>query len=424
MTTDPTPPAPRRRTGLRIAMVSEHASPLAAVGGVDAGGQNIHVAALSTALGAQGHQVTVYTRRDGTGLPDRVALAPGVVVEHVHAGPPRPLPKDDLLAWMPDFGHQLAVRWAATRPDVAHAHFWMSGLAALDAAGALGIPVVQTFHALGVVKRRHQREKDTSPPERIRLEQAIARDVDRIVATCRDEVTELSRMGADRRGVTVIPCGVDTDHFTENGPAWPRGSRHRLLAVGRLVERKGLDTVLAALRSVADAEFLVAGGPDATELAGDPEARRLSSMAERYGVAERVRLLGRVDRGELPALLRSADLVVCVPWYEPFGIVPLEAMACRRPVVASAVGGLLDTVADGVTGLLVPPRRPDRLAAAVRSLLSDPFRLEAYGQAGIDRARSRYSWRRIAGETAEVYRNVTGGTSSAPTGLVTEQVVP
>ena len=155
-----------------------------------------------------------------------------------------------------------------------------------------------------------------------------------------------------------------------------------MLSVGRLVPRKGFDTVIRALAAVPDAELVVVGGPAAGDLADDPEAVRLRRLAERLGVADRVRLVGAVPRPDMPALLRSADLVVCAPWYEPFGLVPLEAMACGVPVVATAVGGFLDTVVDGVTGILVPPQRPDRLAAAIRKLLAEPFWREAFGTAG------------------------------------------
>src|SRR4051794_6406630 len=148
-------------------MVSEHASPLAVLGGVDAGGQNVHVAALATYLARRGMEVVVHTRRDDPSLPRRVRLAPGVEVDHVDAGPPEPLPKDELLTHMGAFGDQLADAWASERPSVVHSHFWMSALAALEAASELGIPVAHTFHALGVVKRRHQGVEDTSPEGRI-----------------------------------------------------------------------------------------------------------------------------------------------------------------------------------------------------------------------------------------------------------------
>jgi D-inositol-3-phosphate glycosyltransferase len=393
---------------MRIAMVSEHASPLAAIGGVDSGGQNVHVDSLARALARAGHDVTVHTRRDSAELPDRVRIADGVLVEHLDAGPAAPVPRDELLPFVGQLGSELAARFAADPPDLVHAHFWMSGLAALSATRDLEVPVVQTFHALGVTKRRFQGRQDTSPPVRVRMERALARDVDRIVATCTDEVGELIRLGAARNRITVVPSGVDVDQFSPDGPVAERGDRPRVLCIGRLVPRKGFDTVIRALVGVPEAELIIAGGPAADELAGDPEAARLTRLAERFGVADRVRLVGAVARPDVPALLRSADLVVCTPWYEPFGIVPLEAMACGVPVVASAVGGFLDTVVDGATGTLVPPRRPDRLAAAMRRLLAEPFWREAYGTAGVDRARSRYSWDRIAAATLAVYEDLLG----------------
>jgi glycosyltransferase involved in cell wall biosynthesis len=390
-------------------MVSEHASPLAVLGGADAGGQNVHVAALSAALARRGCEVVVHTRRDDPGLPRRVPLAPGVVVHHVDAGPPRWLPKDDLLEHMPAFGRELAEAWRAEPPDVVHGHFWMSGLAALEAARPLGLPVAHTFHALGIVKRRHQGAKDTSPPQRIALEAGIARGVDRILATCTDEVFELLRLGADRRRIGVVPCGVDLDRFTPDGPAEPRtpGLR-RIVCVARLVERKGVGNVVSALADVPGAELLVAGGPAPEAIDSTPETRRLLDLAGRCGVGDRVRVLGRVDREHLPGLLRSADVVACVPWYEPFGIVPLEAMACGVPVVASAVGGLIDTVVDGVTGVHVPPRRPDRLAVVLRRLLADPVLRDELGRAGARRARARYGWDRVARSTLQSYRALVG----------------
>jgi D-inositol-3-phosphate glycosyltransferase len=394
-------------------MVSEHASPLAALGGADAGGQNVHVAALSAALARQGAEVVVHTRRDDPALPERVAVAPGVTVEHVDAGPPVPIPKDELLPHMDELAARLRQSWRADPPDVVHAHFWMSGLAALTAGRPLGLPVVQTFHALGVVKRRHQGARDTSPPSRLRDERFLAREADRIVATCSDEVFELVRMGADLRRITVVPCGVDLGLFRPDGPAEPRDpGRSRLLVVSRLVERKGIGSVITALAELPGTELVVAGGPPARRLAEDPEARRLAALAERLGLAGRVRFRGQVEPGDLPALYRSADLVVCVPWYEPFGIVPLEAMACGVPVVASAVGGLVDSVVDGVAGVHVPPRRPDLLASVLAGLLADPARRAALGAAGARRARRRYRWDRIARGTLDVYAGLTAASTA------------
>lgn len=384
-------------------MISEHASPLAILGGVDAGGQNVHVAELSAAMARRGHQVTVYTRKDDPGLSETVETEQGYTVVHVPAGPPEPLPKDDLLDYMGEFARYLDAQWRIERPDVVHGHFWMSGIAAQLAARPHRIPTVQTFHALGVVKRRHQGPQDTSPSVRIKLEKLVARGATWVVATCTDEVFELTRMGRSRNRISVVPCGVDLDTFSTEGPTAERGERSRIVGVGRLVPRKGFDTMIEALPAIQGAEFMIVGGPDAEYLDDDPEVRRLRALAAEFDVADRVLFTGAVARHEMPPLLRSADVVTCTPWYEPFGIVPLEAMACGVPVVATAVGGMLDTVVHDVTGRLVTPKRPRECADAVTAILRDSFLRRSLGLAGRDRARARYSWDRVAADTLRVY---------------------
>src|SRR6266545_1448649 len=246
----------------RIAMVSEHASPLAMLGGVDAGGQNIHVAELAGALARRGHAVRVYTRRDDPDIAPVVPFGPGVDVEHVPAGPPTPLPKDELLPYMGEFGRYLAARWEADfTPAVVHAHFWMSGLAALTATAIRPIPVVVTYHALGSVKRRFQGEEDTSPPSRQGLERELGLLADRVIAQCGDEVEELGRMGIPRTHISVIPSGVNIERFTTGGPAAepPAGGLQRVLTVGRLVPRKGYADLIRALPAMRDAELVIVG---------------------------------------------------------------------------------------------------------------------------------------------------------------------
>ena len=388
---------------MRIAMVSEHASPLAAIAGEDAGGQNVHVAALSTQLARAGHEVTVWTRRDDAQLPPRVTRA-GVTIEHVAAGPPAQVAKDDLPRWMGDFSDVLAHRWEADPPEVVHAHFWMSGAAALRARPPASV-VVHTFHALGVVKRRHLRADDPSPPERLATERTIALSADRVIATCRDEVAELVALDADAARIDVVPCGVDLSTFTPAGPRDRRGRRRRIVVLGRLVARKGVDDVIRALALLPrDVELVVAGGPTTDRLDRDAEAGRLRYLAATLGVADRVVMLGAVPRDRVPALLRSADAVVCTPWYEPFGIVPLEAMACGVPVVASAVGGMLDSVIDGRTGLHVPPHDPSAIAAAVGRLLDDTRLRRRMGVAGRRRAVHCFGWDAVARATLRSYR--------------------
>lgn len=385
-------------------MVSEHASPLAVLGGTDAVGQNAAVAALAGSLAARGATVVVHTRRDDPDTPRRVRMAPGVVVDSVPAGPPEPISKELLFPSMDEFAEDLRRQWAKLRPDVVHSHFWMSGYAAVRAARPLGIPVLHTFHALGVVKKREQGVRDTSPPERPDVETGLLHQVDRVLATCPNEVFQLLRLGADRGRISIVPCGVDTAHFTPGGPAAPRtGASRRILYVGRLVERKGIGNLITALADVPGAELLVAGGPDPGRLDADPEVRRLRALAHRCHVEGRVRFLGRVDRAELPALYRSADAVASVSWYEPFGIVAVEAMACAVPVVVAAVGGLTGTVIDNVTGLHVPPRQPAEIAAALRRLLDDPAACRSFGAAGRLRAVRYYAMERAVVGTLRAY---------------------
>lgn len=400
---------------MKISMVSEHASPLATLGGVDAGGQNVHVAALSRALAARGHDVTVYTRRDDPDLAERVPLCSGVEVVQVPAGPPTAVPKDDLLPYMGEFADRLAELWGDDPPDIVHSHFWMSGLASLDAAHRphmSRVPVVHTFHALGVVKQRHQGVEDTSPAERATLEPGVGREADAVIATCSDEAFELIPLGVASSRISVVPCGVDTTLFTPDGPAEAKGRPFRILTVGRLVPRKGVGLTISALSRLAaagrdDIELVIVGGSrPADAIDEDPDIQRLLAHARAEGIDHLVTFRGQLSQRELPAVLRSADVVVCAPWYEPFGIVPLEAMATGVPVVAASVGGLIDTVVHGVTGVHVPPRDPGAIADAVGALLAAPADLRELGRAGVARVTACYTWPKVAADTERVYRRV------------------
>ncbi|MET0418634.1 MAG: glycosyltransferase [Actinoplanes sp.] len=412
---------------MRIALVSEHASPLAAIRGVDAGGQNVHVAELAAGLVRLGHSVSVYTRRDDADLAERVTTPAGYQVVHVPAGPAAPVPKDDLWPHTAAFADHLTEMLKFQQPDVVHAHFWMSAWASARAARRLNLPLLVTFHALGSVKRRYQGPADTSPLNRIRVEVAVAGAAASIVATATEEVRELVLLGVPSSKVSVVPCGVDLEHFTPASTpnASPvtlqRRCRYRLLSVGRLVPRTGYDIIIEALTWLPETELLIAGGAGSGDGTPDPEPDRLIAVAEGLGVADRVRLIGQVARGDMPALLRSADLIICSPWYEPFGILPLEAMACGVPVVASAVGSMLDTVVDSVTGALVTPRDPVALAEVVGPLLESPSRRAEFARAGLERVRSCYSWDRVAADTAAAYqqtvrRQGVGQVLSAPLG--------
>ncbi len=389
---------------MKIALVAQNATPLHPRVGSGPDSDDIGLSELTRRLAGQGHQVTVYAQKHQPDLPDQAELHDGVRVEHINAGP---VPADGgdagLLERVPAFSGPLRSCWEQDRPDVVHALRWTSGLAALAAARDQGIPVVQEFSSLGVTERRDRVRADGSAAARIRLEPAIGRSATAVVATYSAEVPELASLGVHRSSIRVIPWGVDTDMFTPEGPVAERNGRPRLLTAADLRQRAALETLLRALTKVPGAELLVVGGPDRAELPGDAAYRGLASFAGTLGVSDRVIFTGKIEHHAMPALLRSADLVLSTCQYEPSGTTSLQAMACGTPVIAPPVGGHADAVVDGTTGILIPPGRPALLAQRIRQLLAHPMLLEAYGVAAADRVRSRYSWDRIAGETLAVY---------------------
>ena len=379
---------------MKIALVAQHTTSPA---------EDTRLRELSRSLASKGHRVTVYASKDGAALPATAELEPGVQVERIgpdgkHAGD-----ESQLLAQVPAFSHPLHERWRRERPDVVHALRWTSGLAALAAARDMRIPLVQSFDSLGVAERRHRALPTKVGTERIRLEPAIGRSVNAVVAGSSDEESDLARLGVPRRSIKVVPCGVDTDEFSPEGPVANRTARPRLVTIADLHEHDALAMLLQALSKVPEAELVVAGGPPRGELLDDIAYRRLAKVAESLDVTGRVLFAGEVGRRALPPLLRSADLLVNVSEYDPTGTVSVQAMACGTPVIASAVGGQVDAVVDGTTGILVPPGRPAQLAQRIRQLLAHPMLLEAFSVAAADRAKSRYSWDRIAHETLAVY---------------------
>ena len=399
---------------MRIAMISEHASPLAVIGGVDSGGQNIYVAHMARRLAQLGHEVDVFTRRDDPALPSIVEMAPRLNVVHATAGPERFVPKEQLLEQMPEFA-RFCANWMRVVPryDVVHANFFMSGFVGLRLQEAFDLPLVTTFHALGLVRREHQGDADAFPPARIGIERQLAARSDRVVAECPQDQDDLVRLyDADPRRISMVPCGFDPDEFTP----MPRGEARAALGIpedeflvlqlGRMVPRKGIETVVRAM-AVPGCEGMrlrVVGGDCApADPVRTPEIGRLMAVAREFGVQDRVVFEGRRARAELHLWYGAADVFVTTPWYEPFGITPLEAMACARPVVGSAVGGVRYTVVDGSTGLLVPPKDERALARALARLRAEPAHARAMGEAGLQRVRAEFTWERVAASLAGVF---------------------
>jgi D-inositol-3-phosphate glycosyltransferase len=408
--------------GKRIALISEHASPLAAAGGVDSGGQNIYVAQVAKHLALLGYSVDVFTRRDHPAQPESLEWRPGVRVVHVPAGPAAYVRKEALLPFMDEFAAY--VREHARRNGgyrVAHANFFMSGLAALELKRALGVPFVVTFHALGRVRQVHQGAADEFPAARAAIEEELIAQADAVIAECPQDRADLTTLyRGEARRICVIPCGFDKAEF------WPitralarrtlgwRADERILLNIGRLVPRKGVDNAILGLARLArqhgiEAKLVVVGGnSDLPDADSTPEIGRLRALAEAEGVAEQVLFTGRRSREFLKLYYSAADIFVTTPWYEPFGITPLEAMACGTPVAGADVGGIRFSVADGVTGALVPPRDPDALAARLAGMLRDPARLRELGRNGIRRVHGQFTWQKVARSIGGLYEQVAG----------------
>lgn len=401
-----------------VAIVSEHASPLGVVGGVDAGGQNIYVANIARQLARLGLRVDVFTRSDDAALARVVDWMPGVRVVHVRAGPQAPLPKEQLLPHMPAFYaamHAFA-REQKLRYDVVHANFFMSGWVGLRFARSFRTALVTTFHALGRVRRLHQGSEDGFSDARFDIEDELVRESHRIVAECPQDLRDMiEHYGADASRVEIVPCGFDPDELQpiERRDAraqlrWPADA-FTVLQLGRMVPRKGVDNVIRSIavlkrRFGCDARLVIAGGNSSDPATNrTPELERLARVARDEGVADRVDFIGRCDRERLRTVYSAADVFVTTPWYEPFGITPVEAMACGRPVVGAAVGGIQDTVVDGRTGYLVPPNDPSALAERLASLASRPETGERMGRAGLARARELFTWERVARALVDVY---------------------
>ena len=400
----------------RIAIISDHASPLAAVGGIDSGGQNIYVGETARSLAARGYLVDVFTRKDQPELPEVVDWLPGVRVIHVPAGPAAFVRKEDVLPLLPEFAAFVQGFAATQRYDVVHAHFFMSGAVALQLKASLGIPFVVTFHGLGLVRRLHQGAADEFPPNRIAIERDVIRGADAVVAESPDDRRSLVTLyGAEPNRIAVIPCGFAPHEFW---PIAPRFARRALglasdvpilLSVGRLVPRKGIDNVIRALgvlgrRLGVTAELLVVGGnSDIADPALTPEIGRLRAIATEEGVAARVTFTGRRPRELLKLYYSAADAFVTTPWYEAFGMTTVEAMACGTPVVGARVGGIQYTVLDQRTGFLVPPNDPIVLAERLRDVCCSPRLAERFASASVRRAYALFPWERVAHSLAVVY---------------------
>jgi D-inositol-3-phosphate glycosyltransferase len=420
---------------VRVAMLSVHSSPLARLGGKEAGGMNVYVRELARELGARGVPVDIFTRSQDRGAPTVQPMACGVRVINLHTGPAAPYDKNWVLTYLPEFVSR--VRCFADGEDLSydliHSHYWLSGEAALRLRRSWGVPVVHMFHTLGAMKNNVARSKEeTETGRRIAIERRLLQEVDAVVAaTPLDRAQMVWNYGAAPERIRVIPCGVDLRRFQPTDRADARARlgldphERILLCVGRMEPLKGMDALIRALAELraqgrpwapALRVLLVGGDGEAQPASWNAEQRRLDALRRELGVAESVRFLGAQPQELLPAYFAASDVVAVPSHYESFGMVALEAMASGAAVVASNAGGLALTVEDGRSGLLFPPDDHQALAAQIARLLEQPA-LAGELRAGAQRRAAEYSWSIVARRMTALYGELVSARAAARAAL-------
>ena len=402
-----------RRTALKpLAIISLHASPVAALGAGENGGMNVYVRAVCEELSRRGIPTEVFTRRSSGQGPDRIRLAEKSWVTRLAVGPAEDIGKARLFDLLPDFSDVILSEQRRRRVDYSliHSHYWLSGWVAARLHDEWSLPWFHTFHTLARVKNERAAEGAIVEPEhRIAVEQAIVRNCDRLIASSAQEADDLVRLyGASRNRLSVVAPGVDLRVFKERPTGALRirlglGDAPVVVFAGRLERLKGADTViramalLAADRAQPEPPILLVIGDDSHNGASESrlsggERARLEALAGSLRIGGQVRFLGSVDQPALAAYLSLAAVCVVPSYSESFGLVALEAAACGTPVVAARVGGLPTIVKDGLTGFTLISHDPAQYAERIGRLLADEELRRCFSR----RSRlvaTRFTWR-------------------------------
>ncbi len=418
---------------MNIAMISYHTCPLATLGGKDTGGMNVYVRDLTRTLGSRGIHVDVFTRSQDEHVPHVLHdLGYGNRVVHIPAGPETPLPRRDLANYLPEFveGIRRFAEEKHIRYDVIHSHYWMSGLAAASLSDLWGgTPILHMFHTLGMMKNRIARSaEEREGQDRIEGEKRILARADRIVVATEAEKAQLLWLyKGDLRKMVTIPPGVDVSRFYPIPREEARefvglpADRRMVLFVGRIEPLKGIDTLIRAMSCLRTQEIgrpvylvIIGGEPDLPPEQMSAEMARLQRLCDDLCMGQMVVFLGKRAQDTLPYYYSAADVVVMPSFYESFGMVALEAMACGTPVIASQVGGLAFLVRNNETGFLIPEGEDVALCNALTCLLIDPDLRARLGQIAHQYAQ-HYRWEIIADRVIELYHElIARRTASAP----------
>ena len=408
----------------RIAMLSVHTCPKAALGGKETGGMNVYVRDLSRELGRRGLTVDVFTRSQDPTASRIVDLGPNARTIHLGAGPESPYDKNLVHDHIEEFTDNL-LEFAAKEGvayHVLHSHYWLSGLVAQRLRQEWNTPVMQMFHTLGKLKNSVAKgPAEMETPLRVESERNIMNSVDRLIAANPLEKAQMIWLyGADPAKIEVIPCGVDLELFYPRCDADVKAELdlpddHKMvLFVGRIEPLKGIDVLIQAMALVLEKRpelrddfclCIIGGEPDVAPGDMNREMARLQEMRAELGIDDVVTFLGKREQTALPNYYSAAEVCVVPSHYESFGMVALEAMACGTPVIASRVGGLTFTVKDGQTGFLVPNDDPHALADRLGLLLADEQLKQEMGRRAAELSK-RYAWPLVAEQIVAAYRDL------------------
>ena len=394
----------------RLALLSFHGCPVARLGEKDTGGMNVYVMQLAKEFGRRGHQVDVFTRYHDPLDPQIVELGEGARVVHLKAGP-YDTTKQDLYQFIPEFLTALDSFRSeqGIDYDLIHSHYWLSGSIGMALSEDWDVPHVATFHTLAKTKLR-ARAGEQESEVRTNIERTVMQRADGLVVSTEMEKDDLVKLyQASRCRIKGVPAGVDLELF------YPRGKddakqklgiqeNRVILYVGRIEPLKGIDILLKAvalLEDPADNRLVIVGG----SLEDDLELERLKGLSETLGIQGKVTFTGSVPQGILPDFYSAADVFVLPSYYESFGLVALEAMACGTPVVVSRVGGLKTFIKQGETGYLIPWRCPEPFAQRLDILMANPDLKESMGKAARAQA-LEMSWSGVAERLLDFYSDL------------------
>ncbi|MDT8903506.1 glycosyltransferase [Anaeroselena agilis] len=397
--------------------LSYHGDPLAKLGGIQSGGQNIYVKEVVTALERLGFAADVFTHWSDPEAPQVEVLGKKSRVIRLEAGKKGFFPKQRMYAMIPHFISELtAFIRSPDKYSLIHSNYWLSGYIGQHLRSRYGLPLVHTSHSLGVI-RSNAMEQNRTRAVTIRLdtEKRLLRTADCVVATTPDEQEVLrDYYGVAPDKVSLVPCGVNTGVFHPHTKT-VADRRNTLLFAGRFEENKGLSVLLKAMaalkanrpQTMKSVRLLICGGDplDLPESAVSAEKCRYRKFIDENALTDCVEFLGPLKHEGLAQCFSMARATVVPSYYESFGLVALEAMACGCPVIASNTGGLRHTVLDGITGILVEPKDPAMLADAIYELLTNDYLSTRMRKDTALHAR-RYSWLQVASDLTKIYREV------------------